>query len=416
MDQSYWKEQLQKYRTRSLTSAEEKLLWEAWADTTNTDGWKQIMRELFSEQEPTIEYQNVEWESLLQAVFDSDRTEQASVVRRMPFIRRFALAAAIASGLLVGGYWLVTRNTKNDRPIVAQTTHLTDVPPPATNRATITLSNGQQVYLDSSSNGTLARQGNAQVTKLAKGQVVYKAGNAAGREVFYNTLSNPRGSQIVTLTLSDGTKVWLNAASSIRYPVVFSGQDRVVEMTGEGYFEVVKNASKPFKVTVKDRAEVQVLGTSFNINAYEDEPTIKTTLLDGSVRVAAARTQSLVGVDTNDNKLSFVLKPGQQAQIVPSVVGVNTNNKIRLVNDVDVDGVVAWKNGRFAFSHADLYTVMRQLARWYDLSVSYEGEIPKRSFNGTIVRSLTLNQLLTGLARSQVHFTIEPGNKLIIRP
>ena len=423
MDQSYWKEQLYKYRMRSLTSTEEELLWDALADTTNAEGWKQIMEDMFLEQAPEEEYQINDWEPVLQAVFNSGRTVHPAMVHRIPVIRRLLVAAAIACGLLIGGYWLVTKYAKNERPTIVQTPRPTDIPAPAANRAMITLGNGQRVYLDSAGNGALAQQGNAQVVKEANGQVAYKVANSTDRQMIFNTLTNPRGSQVVNLTLSDGTRVWLNAESSLRYPVIFTGQGRTVEITGEGYFEVKKKPDQPFIVDVKNGAKIEVLGTTFNVNAYRDEDKIKATLVEGSVRVAVARSSN-VGVNTSGDKPSVVLKPGQQAQVAGLTLNDDTGNagvavgKVSVLNDVDIAAVVAWKNGLFAFNNADLPTVMRQLARWYNIEVTYEGRIPEKKFqfNGKMGKDLTLNNVLDLLANAQVHFVIEAGNKLVIRP
>lgn len=393
MDQSYWKEQLQKYRTHSLTGAEEELLWEAWADAANAEGWKQIMGELFREQRPTSEYRTADWEPVLQTVFNSDQPQQPVVASRGEFVRRFAVAAVLIALLGTGVWWIIHQRPATTQPIV-QATKL-NVPAPATNRATITLGNGRQIYLDSAGNGALARQGNAQVVKLANGQVAYKVENMISRVTLFNTLTNPRGSQVVNLTLSDGTRVWLNAESSIRYPVVFTGQDRSVEIKGEGYFEVAQNPNKPFKVQ-QGMTTIEVLGTAFNVNAYADEPALKVTLLDGKLRVEKEGTNVL-------------LQPGQQAQVATG---------IQLNKGVDLVAVMAWKNGLFSFHDADLPAVMRQLARWYNIDVDYEGHIPqeKFQFNGKMGKDLTLNNVLDLLTNARVHYTIEAGNKLLIRP
>jgi transmembrane sensor len=332
--------------------------------------------------------------------FGGGETKSKAVLRRMPILRRLAVAA-VAAGLLMGGYWLLTKHA-NEKPVLVQTTAPADIAAPATSRAMITLSSGQRVYLDSAGNGALARQGSAQVVKEASGQVAYKVENSTNQALLFNTLSNPRGSQVVTVTLSDGTKVWLNAESSIRYPAVFVGNDRTVEMSGEAYFEVAKNASKPFQVKINGKAEVEVLGTSFNVNAYEDEPSIKTTLLEGSVSVAVA------GGDGS----GVVLKPDEQAQVAQVNPGKET---LTVDKKPDVEQTVAWKNGRFAFRHADLQAVMRQLSRWYNVDVSYEGLVPDMRFSGRIGSSLTLDQVLKVLTNSRVHYRIEPENKLIIQ-
>lgn len=320
------------------------------------------------------------------------------VVRRRWW--RYAAAAVILFVLIGGGFFLYYPQKGNavaDRVIAPARDVL-----PGGNKAVLTLAGGQRIILDSAVNGVLSQQGNAKVQKLDGGQLAYQRIEGKPTEAQYNTLTTPRGGQY-QLTLADGTKVWLNAASSITYPTVFVEKERVVKITGEAYFEVIKNADKPFRVIANGKAVIDVLGTDFNINAYDDENSIITTLLEGSVKVEPG-----VGVDAGRDKPSVVLKPGQQAKM--------RGESITLIPGADVDQVVAWKNGLFSFSDADLPSVMRQLARWYDVDVSYEGNIPKRAFNGTITRSLTLNQLLIGLARSRVHYTIDSGNKLVIRP
>ncbi len=425
MNQSYWKEQLNKYRARSLSSAEEELLWDALADATNAEGWKQIMEEIFMEQTPEEKYQISDWEPVLEAVFQSDRTLPSTVKHQIPSLLRYAVAAVFFALLGTGTWWMINRRTAK-APEMAQRSKSIDVSAPATNRAMITLGNGQQVYLDSAINGALAQQGNAQLVKEANGRVAYKVDNVTSRELLYNTLTNPRGSRVVTLTLSDGTRVWLNAESSLRYPVIFSGQDRIVEIRGEGYFEVKKKEDQPFIVHVENGPKIEVLGTTFNVNAYPDEIKIKTTLLQGSVRVALATSPS-VGVNLNTDDLSVVLKPGQQAWLASqkisdgagSTKGVGNNaHQLIVLNKADTSEVLAWKNGLFAFHDADLPSVMRQLARWYNIDVTYEGLIPKEKFqfNGKMGKDLSLDNVLDLLTNAQVHFRIEAGNKLVIRP
>jgi transmembrane sensor len=396
MNQSYWKDQLNKYRTRSLSSAEEELLWDALVDTTNAEGWKEIMEEMFREQAQDGKYQISDWEPVIQAVFNSGRTVQPSVARQVPTIFRYAVAAVVFAVLGSGAWWMIHQRTTITSPI-AQGIKSLDVSAPVTNRAMITLGNGQKVYLDSVVNGALAQQGNAELVKEGSGRVAYKVENVTNRELLYNTLTNPRGSRVVSLTLSDGTNVWLNSESSLRYPVIFNGHDRTVEIKGEGYFEVKKKVDQPFIVHVEKGAKIEVLGTTFNVNAYPDELNIKTTLLDGSVRVASAESSGVV------------LKPGQQAWLAGQKI---------VLNKVDTAAVMAWKNGLFAFHDADLPSVMRQLARWYNIEVTYEGLIPREKFqfNGKMGKDLSLDNVLDLLTNAQVHFRIEAGNKLVIRP
>jgi transmembrane sensor len=235
------------------------------------------------------------------------RLEQLTTDERVvPLYRnagfRYIVAAAVLLMIVAGVYLLWSSGGKPPvGPAVALVKH--DVAAPSKAHAVITLANGQQIAVDSAGNGMLARQGKVKVVKLADGQLAY---TGQDREVYYNTLSNPRGSRAITLILPDGTKVWINAASSLRYPTAFTGSERKVEVTGEAYFEVQKNLSQPFKVSIPGKEAVEVLGTSFNVNAYPDEPEIRTTLLEGSIKV---RGEPLVGVNTNKNKLSVVLKP-----------------------------------------------------------------------------------------------------------
>lgn len=320
--------------------------------------------------------------------------EESTPVRSLLTWRSVAVAASIILMVSIGSYLLFFK--KHSKPAeVASTNMPHDVKAPETNRAMITLANGKKILLDSLTSGTLAIQGNVNVSKTTDGQIIY---NGSFTEVVFNTLYNPRGSKVVPLTLSDGTKVWLNNESSIRYPVAFAGNERKVEITGEAYFEVAtlhlhSGKKMPFKVKINNSTEVEVLGTHFNINAFADEASINTTLLEGSVRVTA-------------NKNIQLLIPGQQVQV--------NANAIRLIKDADVAQAVAWKNGLFSFTDANLPTVMRQLARWYGLEVQYEGAIPEREFNGKIGKTLTLDQALRVLAKTNVKYRIESGNKITI--
>jgi hypothetical protein len=270
-----------------------------------------------------------------------------------------------------------------------------DIAAPTSVHATITLANGQKIILDSTGNGTLATTGNMNIVKTADGQIAYdEASKISSGEVLetYNTLSNPRGSKVVSLILSDGTQVWLNAETSLTYPTAFAGRERKVTITGEAYFEVSHNASMPFKV-MKGETEITVLGTHFNVNAYDNESSIKVTLLQGSVKV-------------QNGSSSQIIKPGEQARVAGG---------IKVINEVNVDQVMAWKNGRFSFDHAGIKTVMRELSRWYDLDVEYEGVPTNDLFGGDIQRDLPLSKTLDFLKQSQVHFEVK-GRKVIVKP
>ena len=316
-----------------------------------------------------------------------DKKELPVIPTRSPVIyrRRWWVAASVILLLGVGAFlWI---NHKQPEEVIVQ--QPVDVAP-GSEGAILTLADGKQIMLDRVKDSVVALQGGT-TARVVNGELVYEG---KGSEAVFNSMSTPKGRQY-NLTLPDGTQVWLNSESSIRYPTVFNGKERKVEVIGEAYFSVSKNNKKPFIVNVDRQADIQVLGTEFNVNSYVNEETINTTLLEGSVRV-------------NANKLSQILTPGQQAQI-------GQDKKIRLVKDVDIDRVIAWKNGYFNFNDADLHEIMRQLERWYDIEVVYAKPVQPVEFRGKLERSLSLSQVLEGLQLMQVKFRIE-GRKVIIEP
>lgn len=315
--------------------------------------------------------------------------------------RRWRFAAAAIVILAAGGaaFWGYQHRSPVSAsiPQTAIAKSANDVLP-GTNRAILTLSNGQQINLDDSKNGVVASQGNMNVTKLADGQLAYnKASEEKSSSAVYNVLSTPRAGQF-SLTLPDGSKVWLNNATTIRYPVAFTGNSREVELNGEAYFEIAKDPSRPFRVALHKGSRtstIEVLGTSFNIMAYEDENAERTTLVEGSVRFVAEGTSTL-------------LKPEEQSVL-------DQNGGLKTLHNVNVGEVTAWKNGFFHFDHASLETTMRQLARWYDIDVEYTGTIKPQEYMGKIQRNLPLSAVLKGLARDDIHFELE-GRKLLVKP
>jgi ferric-dicitrate binding protein FerR (iron transport regulator) len=323
-------------------------------------------------------------------------------------IRRWRWYMAAASVLIFlicaswFGYFLSSKGHATGMA-TAKTEHSQQEIFPGGNKAVLTLANGDKVILDSAQNGSLGVQANMKIVKITSGVLAYKRAASdelrATRELLYNTIATPRGGQYQVI-LADGSKVWLNASSSLRFPTSFTGKQRNVELTGEAYFEVAKDVARPFKVKVLPGAgggetrEVEVLGTSFNVMAYSDEKMIQTTLVDGAVKVRN-------GKDEN------ILEPGQQAQSGPGVQGQ------KVIADVDVAAVVAWKNGYFNFNKEDLRTVMRQLARWYDVDVSYIGNNNDRVFWGGMQRDLSLSAVFRILEKSGVQFSID-GKKVIV--
>jgi ferric-dicitrate binding protein FerR (iron transport regulator) len=270
----------------------------------------------------------------------------------------------------------------------------------------LTLADGSKVIIDSVQTGQLAVQGKTTVQR-EQGFISYN-GNEPGKtqqgepSVLYNTLTTNRGEQSPPLVLADGTKVWLNAISSIHFPVTFTGNTRNVEITGEAYFEVAKNPAMPFHVKVNDM-DVEALGTQFNINSYSDEPAIKATLIEGAVRV----TQNAERETRNANR-EVILKPGEQAI-------ATAHSSLTIDHSPNIDQAVAWKRGLFDFNHASLQTVLRQLSRWYDIDVKFEGGVVNRTFRGKITRDLSLAQVINILQDLDVKFRIE-GKTLLVSP
>jgi ferric-dicitrate binding protein FerR (iron transport regulator) len=383
-----------KYLDDTCTPDELAEFWQLIGDLKDETPMQAALQNLWQQSKAGNDTPAMGWAQVLQTIYDKASpalVEQAEIIplHKRPVIR-WAAAAVIVLSLGTAAYWLFNNKPAGSTGVVATTTPIQDVQAPQNNRATITLANGKTVYLDSAANGSLATQSNVQLIKLADGQIAYKG---AASELVYNTLTNPRGSKVIDMTLSDGSRIWLNAGSSITYPVTFVGKERNVEISGEVYLEVAHNAARPFRVR-HGATEVQVLGTHFNINAYDDEPAVKVTLLEGSVKVG-------------NNKGLVTIKPGEQATIASNQLP-NTSGNINL------EQVMAWKNGLFSFTGADLTTVMRQLARWYNIQVKYEGQIPARKFSGEITHDLTLSQLMNGLQSLGIQFSIE-GRTMIVQ-
>lgn len=325
-------------------------------------------------------------------------TEKNKVVRLSP--KRWLSYAAALLLLTVAAWWAYHLfSARQDLPV----DHLAGIGP-GKDRAVLTLSDGSTILLDSAGSGALARQGEVVITKLSNGDIVYNAKGAEEGEVMMNTMATPRGGQY-HLVLPDGTEVWLNAASSLRYPTIFKGNERRVEVTGELYFTIAPDKSKPFIVSLPNRSAIEVLGTSFNTNAYTDETSMNTTLVNGAVRVK------------KEGGGSVLLKPGQQAQLPQ---GSNTASAINIVN-ADMEKVIAWRKGLFNFEGASLEEAMKQLSRWYDIDIEFDKEVYTRGLQhtrlvGGIRRDLSLANVLELLNVMGLHFRMEAGRKLIVLP
>lgn len=333
-------------------------------------------------------------QQLMDATWDDLEASRPRTVLRRPLLQRSWFRAAAAAAILVSAigawYWLSGPAQKVPEKQLATTTIGKDLPP-GKEGAILTLADGSQILLDTVKNGTRL-QVNGIAMEMKNGQLLYSEGNTGASA--YHTMSTPRGRQF-QLQLPDGSQVWLNAASSIRYPSSFSGNERKVEITGEAYLEVAKDANRPFRVVTAAQMAT-VTGTQFNVNAYEDEMQERTTLVEG-------------GVNVNDiaSNTTSQLHPGEQAML--------KDGKLT-VRKVDLDEVTAWKNGLFNFVNADIPAVMRQLQRWYNIEVSYEGKIPQREFQGKMQRDLNLSELLLLLEKADVHFRLEENRKLVVTP
>lgn len=313
---------------------------------------------------------------------------------------KWRIWVAAASVLLIAALFFILKNNHGTKTKPAE---IAEDVQPGGNKAIVTLSDGSVIDLSSAKAGFLKNDNGAFLTKTSEGRISYTIPlpsdssrlRSDDSRLAYNTLTTPKTGQYM-ITLGDGTKVWLNAESSLKYPLGFSGKERKVQLTGEGYFEVAKDASRPFKVMLSDSTEVQVLGTHFNVMSYPDETAKEVTLLEGSVKV----TQLV----THNSKL---ITPGQQAQI--------TNNSITIKPNVDLDEVTAWKNGQFVFHNEEISFIMRQVQRWYGVQVSYKINSSDH-FNATISRNEPISKLLHYLeATNKIHFKIQ-NNIIYVLP
>jgi ferric-dicitrate binding protein FerR (iron transport regulator) len=354
----------------------------------------------------TADYDEAYWDPVANAILQADKPAAMPAGKKVPLIlRRAWMAAAVTAGVLLlagGAYWVMHRPTP--APPGAVTTPVAHDVAPGGNKAVLILADGTQVPLDSTTSGVLAQQGGTTVSKQGAGQLAYTNKEAAGSSanIQYNTLRTPRGGQF-RITLPDGTNVWLNAASTITYPTAFNGSSRQVTLSGEAYFEVAANAAKPFRVNVLTRTAnradsmlVTVLGTHFNIMAYDDEQLVKTTLLQGAVQVSSHGS-------------SRQLRPGQGASLDKQ------RSTLAVQDNVNTEEAVAWKNGFIQLEGNDITSAMRLIARWYDVEVVYKAPV-RAHFRGIIPRNVPVSQVLKMMALTgEVHFEIK-DRQIIVSP
>jgi transmembrane sensor len=410
VDKDYIGNLFRRYFFDEATHAEREALFNELVQHKDDEAWQEIMDQLYQQTPADANYDPVYWKSALKKIIETEtqreseassaytppspasiETDEDSVDNRVvPMHRRriFRLAAAaVFMGMITLGIWFYSSqgNTNNRTEIVSNKP--VDVKAPETNRAMITLANGRQIFLDNTNIGELVQQGNIKLVKLSNGQIAYQtASYEIGKVLQYNTLSNPRGSKVIDMTLSDGSRVWLNAGSSVTYPIAFIGSERKVTVNGEAYFEISHDKTKPFSVS-KGGTIIQVLGTHFNVNAYDDEADIKVTLLEGSVKVS------------NDAD-SKTIKPGEQAVAF-------AHSPFTINHSPDLEQTMAWKNGMFTFKRTDIKEIMRQIARWYDVEVNYGPGVAQQLYNGDVSRNANLSEVLKVLEYTGAKFKVE---------
>ena len=372
----------QRLYTGNISPEEKEELYVLMQDPGNALEIKDLIQQTYSEPVKDV-LPEQRSKDILRAILQTTPIE-VPVVHSLPRRNWWRVAVAATIVLALAAWLLADRiNQSANSPATKQ---IADIAP-GKEGAVLTLADGTEVLLDTIRNGVVATQAGATAT-VVNGALQYEG---MGEETLYNTMRTPKGRQY-QLTLPDGSKVWLNAASSISYPVTFSERERRVKVTGEAYFEVMPRQKHPFVVNINDRAQVDVLGTAFNVNAYENEKGITTTLVEGAVRVR------------NTGSASEILSPGQQAAIGQNI----------FISDANIESVTAWTNGSFYFNQVRLEEIMRQIERWYDVEVVYEKGIPEVQLFGSVKRNLSLEGIIRGLKDMGVNLRLEPGRKLIV--
>lgn len=379
-------ELFRRYLENSCTKAEIRKMLQ-YADTPDESMLRELIAKQFLDEKNQKEnLLSAELQKLLNEVY-SEISKKINFQEKKYFWiynkwNRIIAAAAVVVILFTG--LSVYRNQFFRKQFIVQQKVQRQQIVPGGNKAVLTLADGSEILLDGAANGTIAHQNNVIVRKTADGQLIYEAADQKTNEILINSVTTPKGGQF-QINLPDGTKVWLNAASSLRYPTLFAGKERSVELSGEAYFEVAHDPSKPFKVITAGQ-ELEVLGTSFNINSYPDEETVNTTLLEGSLQVTPAFEEDNDGVSKWNISRRKILKPNQQSRL--------TDGKLA-ITEINASREVAWKDGRFVFNEESMESIMRKVARWYDVDVIFKDErIRKMRFGGNVNRFAQVSTIL----------------------
>lgn len=386
METQHLEELIKKYNAGLCSEAEKKWL-EEWYQTFEWNKSKNI---------PAMELQRLKeeaWSAIVSQknATEKDRNYQVSTNKKVFRIRWWYYAAAVLIIISLTTLLKPTAVKQTSPPVVAVKKPVINDIPAGTSKAILVLGDGSSVSLDSAAVSQL-KEGDGTVIDKQYGKLVYNRTGNATSPVLYNTLRIPRGAEY-QLVLPDGSKVWMNAASSLKFPTRFTGAERKVFLSGEAYFEITKNAKMPFRVVTDDAIEVEVLGTHFNVKAYEDENDVKTTLAEGKVKIKK---------DENN----ITLSPSQQGVWKKKTQGLT-------VKEVDAEKEIAWKNGIIEFNDDELPYIMRQLSRWYDVDISFEGAIPKGTYNGAIPRKATLSEVMQILKIAGVKYWLD-NKKLVV--
>ena len=386
---------LKRYADNSASAEEVEEMLALLRTSGGEEALKEMVAEIWDEDEETSLTEK-DWDRVWGTIH-----QEMDFKTRSRSVRMWKIWGSVAAALLLmagagTAYWRLAGKEKKAASLAAQGQGGKKDIAPGGNKALLTLANGSTIVLDNAHDGVLAQQGGTNVEKLDAGSLAYNTEGKGSEEVMYNTIATPNGGQYQVI-LPDGSKVWLNAASSLKFPTRFEGKERSVELTGEAYFEVAQHSSMPFRVKVPGNGmDVQVLGTEFDVMAYGNEQTSNTTLVSGKVNVVSKGAVR-------------VLEPGKQTIL-------DNQTKTMRVADANVEQVVAWKNGLFRFRETGIRELMRQVERWYNVQVVYETEGKDQDFTGVVSRNLPVSALLQTLELTgTVHFRVE-GKKIIVLP